>query len=278
MNRQVRRACSIGLRISREVASLLLLLSIVIGVVFLVLHLEVYVQGKTLKSPSDMLNALNNSAILGTLESVSIITGFIIFFISGRKERRRQQRAETLAQMESSGDVKKSGTTKSLLENLNRKGESFRGFEFKDSLDLSEIFLKNVDLSRSKLFEVNLINSTLNDSNFWGAKMRHAQLKSAELKRADFTYAHLNDADFSGSRLQDTCFNDADLQRCIFKGADLRGCTFRGAKLKGANFDRAENLPLKQIILADNWSEAIFSVEDKEKLDNLVQPRSATKP
>ena len=275
MNRHVRRVWSIGLRRSRGVASLFLLLSIVIGFVVLVIHLEAYVQGKTLKSPPEMLNALNNSAILGAVESVAIITGFIIFVISGRKEQRRQQRAEALAQMESSDELKKSGATKSLLESLNRKGESFREFEFKDSLNLDNINLENVDLSRSKLNNVKLNNAKLNNAIFWGSKMNHAELKGAELKGADFRHAHLNGADFSNSRLQDTSFEYSDLQGCTtFKEVNLQGCTFKKAKLKGTTFDLVENLPLQQIILADDWDKAIFSVEDKQKLDNLVQHHS----
>jgi uncharacterized protein YjbI with pentapeptide repeats len=268
-NRRLRRAWFVGFRLSREAFSLLLLLLSVAVSILLVLHIEAGVRGTPLRSLPGMLEALEKSPILGAVESVAIITGFIIFISSGRKQQRMQYRADALSQMETSQDLRKSGATKVLLEGLNRKGESLRGLVFIQDLNLDAVDLPNVNLSRVLMPGAKLINAQLDNAIFHFAKMEGAIFEMARLKGADFKGACLQNSDFSRSRLQAASFEKANLEGCIFRFAELKGTDFREAKY----------LPLEQIILADSWEKAIFDLGVKESLIALSKQKSdSTEP
>jgi uncharacterized protein YjbI with pentapeptide repeats len=277
-----------GLRVGKKLFVFLRLLFLVTGAVGTLLILEKYLGGNSiqdalsiLKTPSSILKTLQESVILSSLDSVAIITGLIMFILFGQTEQRRQQRADALAQMELSQDLKKSGSTKSLLEDLNQNGESFRCFEFRNELDLEKINLQNVDLSRAKLNGVILTNSNIKDGNFWGAELKNSDFKRADLqgilfqhailKKTDFSNCKLQDASFENADLEGCIFNDSNLEKCIFSHANLERCTFLNANLKGANFEQADHLPLDQIKLAHSWEKAIFSPSDRVQLQNPQQ-------
>jgi uncharacterized protein YjbI with pentapeptide repeats len=243
------------------VLSSLFSLLVVVLVVCLVLYVESRITGKSLGNGQEVIQALKDSAILGALESLAIITSVIIFMLSGNRMERRQKRYDTLALLDASQVLTQSVTVREALQSLNQAGESFRQYSFVEDVDLRDMRLPNVDFSKATLPRVRFENAELNHADFWGAHLPDAHFERTSLQSADFRNACLQRADFTRSELKGALFEGADLQESVFKAATIHG----------VNFCRVRHLPLRQIVSAEGWQTAIFDVGVKEKLAELAE-------
>jgi Pentapeptide repeats (9 copies) len=271
MSTRINRSRWLGRWLRPLLADLLFLLLLLIAVlllVFLVLYLESFITGKSLSDGQSVIQALKDSAILGVVESIAIITSVIIFIFSGRNNKYRQQRYDALTLLDASQALKQSVMVREALESLNQSGEAFRQYSFVEEVDLHGVQLPNVNFCRAKLPKVRFENATLHHADFWDAYLPDAQFDRANLQWADFRNAHLQGSDFTSSLL-----NNAS-----FLGANIHACIFDAAVIHGADFRKVQNLPKEQIIMAEGWQTAKFDAGVKEELIELAHTINPIKP
>jgi BTB/POZ domain-containing protein KCTD9 len=152
---------------------------------------------------------LEESRLLGIVESLSILAGIIVFLLNIPTQIEQSHYQAWLVITSAQGQGGSGGRIQA-LEALN-----------KDKVDLSGLTISNAYLER-----VNLQKAKLYKANFQGAY----------LEKANFAGAGLERADFSGACLENTDFRGAYLARVNFQGADLQFADLRGAYIDETNF------------------------------------------
>ncbi|MBD2770712.1 NACHT domain-containing protein [Iningainema tapete] len=121
-------------------------------------------------------------------------------------------------------------------------------------------------LSGAYLSGANLSRADLSGANLSGADLRSAYLRSAYFKGANLSGAYLSSAYLSDANLSGANLSRANLSRANLRGADLTGADLTGADLTGADLTGARNLTSKQVKATNNWEQAIYDREFREKL------------
>lgn len=282
-----------------RIMNLLILVLVVLGIVFAIVYLESSLMGESWGKPQDFIKALRESGILGVLESVTIITGVILFIVSGEQQERKRSQYLASIVLDVAGKRKTSYARIQALTELNEDGVSLAELDCRKA-NLGGIQLEGADLSCACLDYVNFENAHLNRARFWGAELKKANFTSARLKRANFFNANLQEAQFGRGHLQNVLFNQADLsgsdfshaelestdftdanltrgdfssanlQRAVFKHTNLESAVFQNSRIDFSDFCGAINVPLREILSAQGWKKAKFDPEICSQLDALV--------
>lgn len=73
----------------REVAGLLLLVVISLGVIILALYFESSVMGTAFETKKDVMQSLKDSGLIGALGNVAVIAALVSFITKGAKEAKK---------------------------------------------------------------------------------------------------------------------------------------------------------------------------------------------
>ncbi|ESA35092.1 pentapeptide repeat protein [Leptolyngbya sp. Heron Island J] len=262
----------------------LFVFGLVFGLVFLALLSETRLMGEPLSTVPDFINALRNSGLLGVLESVSIITGIIIFLLSGARQAKQRSHYEAWLVLDIAEGKETSYARIRALTDLNSDNIPLIGLDAAGA-DLDNIQLENADLSRASLEKASFQRASLKATRFWYcglkdanftlARLELADFYVANLTRAKFNGAYLNGARFSGATLSNTNFSGSDLRESCFEDNDLQSTIFKDANLHSADFRGSTNIPLLEVLKAKNWKRALFSPSTRRQLDALSQAQSS---
>ncbi|MEA5464524.1 pentapeptide repeat-containing protein [Leptothoe sp. PORK10 BA2] len=256
---------------------------LVFGLVFLALFSETRFMGEPFCTVQDFINALRNSGLIGVIESVSIITGIILFLLSGAHQAKQRGHYEAWFVLDIAEGKETSYARIRALTDLNNDNVPLIGLDAVGA-DLNNIQLENADLSSASLERASFQMASLKSTRFWycdlqaadftlarlefadfyDANITGAKFEGAYLKGSKFSKATLSNTNFSRSDLRESCFEDNDLQSTIFKDADLHSADFRGST----------NIPLLEILKAKNWQRALFSQSTRRQLDALSRAQS----
>lgn len=251
---------------------------LVSGLIFLVLLSETRLMGEPLSTVQDFIKALRNSGVLGVLESVSIITGIIIFLLSGARKAQQRSHYEAWLVLDIAEGKETSYARIQALTDLNSDNIPLVGLDAVGA-DLNKIQLENADLSRATLVRSSFQRACLRSTRFWYCDLQGANFSLAGLEFTDFYFANLTDAQFDGAYLKgakftgatlcNTNFSGSDLRNTCFENNDLQSTVFANANIHSADFRGADNIPLPELIQARNWRLALFLKPVRNELEAL---------
>ena len=145
----------------------------------------------------------------------------------------------------------------------NLKGANFYGANLSYAnlsyANLNGAYLHGAYLYGAYLYGAYLYGAYLYGANLNGAYLHGAHLYGVDLYGADLSNADLNGANLNSADLSNANLSYANLSYAYLKGAYLKGAYLKGASLYGASLYGAVNLTNKQIKLACNLKEAIFT-------------------
>jgi uncharacterized protein YjbI with pentapeptide repeats len=247
--RQIYRCLrNLGRKLFR-VLEFLLILTGVICLLLAIINIE-----NTLEENTDwgkyFFQSLENSRIIGTLESISIITALVVYLRRGRK----RSHYEAWQVIDAAQGLEISHARIKALEELAKDGISLKGLSLPkanlEQITLVDINLKEANLQGAKLIEANLKGSKfelaqLQKANLWAANLEEAFFLLAQLQKANLCSANLKNADMEGVNLLEADLQKANLQGAYilgnlqsanFQNANLKWANLQGAYLKNANF------------------------------------------
>ncbi|ERT09503.1 pentapeptide repeats family protein [Lyngbya aestuarii BL J] len=250
--RQISRLHRVCGRLLHEVLEVLIIFTAVIFVILSILYLE-----NTLEEQTDwgqlFIRSIEKSRILGTFESISIVTALVVYLRRGKK----QSHYEAWQVIDSAQGIEFSHARIKALEELAKDGISLKGLLLPKA-NLEQIHIvdgdfKEVNLQGAKLQEANLQGSTfeltqLQGANFWKANLQEAFFLLTQMQKINLSSANLSYADLQGVNLLEANLQKADIQGAYilgnlqgvdFQEANLRGTILEGAYLKDANFQDA---------------------------------------
>lgn len=213
------------------------------------------------------------------VESISIISGVIIFLFVQGKERRKQEQYEAWQVINSAHGQSGSGGRIQALQDLNKAGVDLSG------LSAPKADLKGIDLENAQLFRADLSGAWLSEACLNGAKLSDAKLQEADLRKAklhkanldgaDLTEAYLVEANLAGAHFIGTIFSRVRLAHAILDQAKIRSeaqdlthlnmkyASFRKADLQDAKFCHSEMF--KADLTESILKEADFSYANLEQ-------------
>ncbi|MEA5519429.1 pentapeptide repeat-containing protein [Limnoraphis robusta] len=239
-------------RLLRDVFEILIILAAVILVILSILYLE-----NTLEQQKTwgkfFIQSIEESRILGTFESISIVTALVVYLRRGKK----QSHYEAWQVIDSAQGLEFSHARIKALEELAKDGISLKGLLLPKA-NLEQIHVvdgdfKEVNLQGAKLQEANLQGSTfeltqLQGANLWKANLQETSFLLAQMQKINLSSANLSYADLQGVNLLEANLQKAELQGAYilgnlqgadFQEANLKGTILEGAYLKEANFQNA---------------------------------------
>ncbi|WP_413164302.1 pentapeptide repeat-containing protein [Capilliphycus salinus ALCB114379] len=260
--RQLSRLNRIGGRLLRDVLEVLIILAAVIVVLLSILSLENALEQQT-SWGQFFIRSIEESRILGTFESISIVTALVVYLRRGKK----QSHYEAWQVIDSAQGLEFSHARIKALEELAKDGISLKGLLLPKA-NLEQIHLvdgdfKEVNLQGAKLQEANLQGGTfeltqLQGANLWKANLQETFFLLAQMQKINLSSANLSFADLQGvnlleanlqkanlqgayilGNLQGADFQEANLQGIILEGAYLKDANFKDANLRGANLKDA---------------------------------------
>jgi uncharacterized protein YjbI with pentapeptide repeats len=213
----------------------------------------------------DWLKSLDESAILGAMESFSIITAMVLFIQEGHQEERKRAQYAAWALLDLADGKETSYARIQALEDLNREGVSLSRLDAPEA-DLIQIQLPGANLQEAKLIGTLLREANLQQARFDFANLQGADLQQAILKDCGFLDANLMGACLGGADLSGTDLRNANLQGTNFLAANLSGADLTSADVRGASFRRAQNLEVEQIKSAKHWELAEYDDDFRVEL------------
>jgi BTB/POZ domain-containing protein KCTD9 len=252
-----RRALRQGLR---NVFEGVVVFGFVMTVILGLLLLEATIVNEPLNTPQQWIAFIQESASLGTVESVSIITAVGIFLKRGRQQEKLREQDAALAILKAHG-IEHSYPPIRALQDLNQNNFSFQKLNAKDA-DLRKVDLVGADLIESNLQNANLEEANLSEARLEFAELQNANLQRAKLCKAGLLDAHLQSAQLGGATLTQTILKGANLQDATLQfanlaDADLTGANLMRTDLTGINLTGA-NLQPQQVKRARNWQLALY--------------------
>lgn len=222
------------------------------------------------------IQALENSKILTVLESISIITGVILFLFFGLRAQKASARYEAWKVLDLATQ-ETSYARNQALKDLNDCGTSLKGFDA-TGIDLNRVELDGIDFSEATLEKTSFRYAKLRHSSFVKAKLNDCDFRFSYLKRANFYNVEATGAKFSRVRARRACFryailnnsdlSSADLYGADFRNSDLTGCKFKDANISYADF-RGSTLPnLESMKHSQGWQLASYDNAVRTKLLN----------
>ena len=132
----------------------------------------------------------------------------------------------------------------------------------------------NLRYSRARnafLVKANLEEADLQEANLFSANLQEAKLSWANLQEAVLMNANLQKARLSRANLQEADLIDANLQKAVLIGANLREANLDRVDLGEANvkfsiFFNAKGFKAEQIVLAQNWNQALYDNKLRKQL------------
>lgn len=213
----------------------------------------------------DLLGELDDSSILGSLDSVSIITALVLFILFGRREEERQAQYMAWVMLDLAHDRETSYARYNVLQDLNEGGTSLKGLDAPGT-DLIQINLEEADLQQATLDKVKFKKAELKKANLTFASLRMAELNGATMEESVLFNANLESADLSGADLAKADLGHANLRHAQFFNANLHEVNFGNSDVEGARFERARNLCPAQIKRARNWDKAEYDPDLRRQL------------
>ncbi len=250
--RQVSRFKRATSRIFQDVFEILIILAAVIFVILTILYVEDTLQEHT-SWGQFFIKSIEKSRILGTFESISIVTALVIYVRRGKKKLHY----EAWQVIDSAQGLNISHARIKALEELAKDGISLKGLSLPqahlDQVQLVDADFTEANLQGAKLSEANLQGSRfeltqLQGANLWRANLEETFFLLAQLQKVNLNSANLSYADLQGVNLLEANFQKADLQGAYilgnlqgadFQEANLKGTILQGAYLKDANFQGA---------------------------------------
>lgn len=239
-------------RLLRDILEVLIILTAVIFVILSILYLENTLERQT-SWGQFFIHSIEKSRILGTFESISIVTALVVYLRRGKK----QSHYEAWQVIDSAQGLEFSHARIKALEELAKDGISLKGLLLPKA-NLEQIHLvdgdfKEVNLQSAKLQEANLQGSTfeltqMQGANCWKANLQETFFLLTQMQKINLSSANLSYADLQGVNLLEANLQKANLQGAYllgnlqgvdFQEANLRGTILEGAYLKDANFQDA---------------------------------------
>ncbi len=226
----------------RDLFEVLIILGTVILVLLSILYLE-----NTLEQQKTwgvfFIRSIEESRILGTFESISIITALVLYLRRGKTK----SHYEAWQVIDSAQGLEFSHSRIKALEELAKDGISLKGLLLPRA-NLEQIHLvdgdfKEVNLQGAKLLEANLQGSTfeltqLQGANLWKSNLQESFFLLAQMQKVNLISANLSFADLQGVNLLEANLQKANLQGAYILG-NLQGADFQEANLKGTNLEGA---------------------------------------
>ena len=280
-----------------EFARITGIIAIVAGIITLVIFYEAYLFGTTLKTPKDFVKALGESGILGAVESVAIISGVVLFLVSGARDQIKTSRLEAWRVLDLANGKETSYARIQALTDLNENGVSLEGLDAPHA-DLNYINLEGADLSRATLTKTQFQQAKLRQACFASAIIHECNFSFSDLRRAEFYNSKAKGANFCRARLRKASFQQApnknpsafgtgiefdvghtgfepvtsrsaNLEGADFRGATLTRCILESANIAGANFQGASLPRLEEIKKAEHWQTATYDVGIHQQVAQL---------
>lgn len=201
-------------------------------IVLLVSTLVVFINGGW------SLQTLQNFFVIwiDKIESISIISGVIIFLFVQGEERRKQEQYEAWQVVNSAHGQSGSGGRIQALQDLNKAGVDLSGLSAPKA-DLKGIHLENAQLFRADLSGAWLSVACLNGAKLSEAKLQRADLRDAKLCGADLIFANLTRTNLVGANLTGANLIGAILCETKFYGAILDGAILKGREMKNLSLE-----------------------------------------
>ncbi|MDJ0590202.1 MAG: pentapeptide repeat-containing protein [Pleurocapsa sp. MO_226.B13] len=218
---------------------------------------------------------IRESVLLNIVEGFSILVAVWLFFLEA-PERDKQSHYEAWKTIDSAHGLRNSYARIQALQDLNDDRIPLRGFTAPEAdlrginlegADLSNAYLSGADLSNANLRNVNLSHANLVETKLTNANLNNSKLTGADLSYADLIEANLQDVDFVGANIIGANFVRANLAEAYFGDVNFNQCLLTDANLQKTKFFGVENLTVKQIKDAKNWSEGIYDAKLLAKLD-----------
>jgi uncharacterized protein YjbI with pentapeptide repeats len=261
-----------------EFARITGIIAIVAGIITLVIFYEAYLFGTALKTPKDFVKALGESGILGAVESVAIISGVVLFLVSGARDQIKTARLEAWRVLDLANGKETSYARIQALTDLNENSVSLEGLDAPHA-DLNYINLEGANLSRAtltktqfqqaKLQQACFASAIIHECNFSFSDLRRAEFYNSKAKGANFCRARLRKASFQQAELDGSDFRSANLEGADFRGATLTRCILESANIAGANFQGASLPRLEEIKKAEHWQTATYDVGIHQQIAQL---------
>jgi len=245
--------------------SLLEITTVLCAVILLILGI-IYIEN-TIKQKTEwgkaLLDSIEQSQILGSIENISIVTALVIYIRWGKKKSHYQ----AWQVIDSAQGLHISYARIKALEELVKGGISLKSLSLPkanlDQVNLVDVDFKEANLQGAKLLEANLRGgkfelTQLQGAFLWGANLQDSFFLLTQLQKVNLSSANLKNSDLEGVNLLEACLQkanlegayilgnlqDVDLQEANLKGTNLQGCylknaNFKSANLKGANLQDA---------------------------------------
>ncbi|MGF1492120.1 MAG: pentapeptide repeat-containing protein [Microcoleaceae cyanobacterium] len=239
-------------RFVQDFLEVLIILATVILVILTILYVEDLLQNNTLWG-KEFIKSIERSRILGTFESISIVTALVVYVRRGKK----QSHYEAWQVIDSAQGLKISHARIKALEDLAKDGIGFKGLALPEA-NLEQIVLVDADFTEADLRGARLQEANMQGSKFeltqlegaslWRANLQEAFFLLTQLQRVNLCSANLQNADLQGVNLLESNLQKANIQGAYilgnlqsvdFQEANLKGTTLQGAYLKNANFKGA---------------------------------------
>ena len=218
---------------------------------------------------------IRESVLLGILEGFSILVAVWLFFLEA-PERDKKAHYEAWKTIDSAHGLRNSYARLQALQDLNSDRVPLRGFTAPEAdlqgidlegADLSNAYLSGADLSNANLSNVNFSHANLVETKLTNANLRNSQLTGADVSYANLIEANLQEVDFVGANIIGTNFVRANLAQAYFGDVNFNECLLTDANLQKTKFFGVENLNVKQIKEAKNWSEGIYDAKISANLN-----------
>ncbi len=242
--RQISRLHRVCGRLLRDVVEVLIIFIAVIFVILSILYLE-----NTLEQQTDwgqlFIRSIENSRILGTFESISIVSALVVYLRRGKK----QSHYEAWQVIDSAQGIEFSHARIKALEELAKDGISLKGLLLPKA-NLEQIHLvdgdfKEVNLQGAKLQEANLQGSTfeltqLQGANFWKANLEEAFFLLTQMQKINLSSANLSYADLQGVNMLEANLQKAEYSRGLYFRKLTRG---RLSRSQSSRYNFRRRLP-----------------------------------
>jgi uncharacterized protein YjbI with pentapeptide repeats len=222
-----------------------------------------------------LLCQIRESVLLNIVEGFSILVAVWLFFLEA-PERDKQAHYEAWKTIDSAHGLRNSYARLQALQDLNSDRIPLRGFNAPEAdlrginlsgADLSNAYLSGADLSNANLSNANLSYANLAETRLDNVNLNNSKLTGANISYASFIEANLQNVDFVGANLIGANFVRANLAQAYFGDVNFNQCLLDDANLQKTKFFGVENLTVKQVKTAKNWSEGIYDAKMLSKLN-----------
>ena len=261
----------IGNKIQRSLYRIAIAIGGTSLLIALILGIEAVFGAEKICQPTEswLFCQIRESVLLNILEGFSILVAVWLFFLEA-PERDKQAHYEAWKTIDSAHGLRNSYARLQALQDLNSDRISLRGFNAPEAdlrginlsgADLSSAYLSGADLSNANLSNANLSYANLAETRLDNVNLNNSKLTGANISYATFIEAKLQNVDFVGANIIGANFVRANLAQAYFGDVNFNQCLLDDANLQKTKFFGVENLTVKQVKTAKNWSEGIYDAK-----------------